>query len=271
MVTSLTVVVADGTATETTQLRTPAGKDHVPLPEAVAKLAQGASESQTSRDVLLARVVATEDGVLVPEQAAAYASLVQQNGSTPPPPLQHGRAMPTDDSGTQPSPTQALALPSQINASPPSVSPDGRPIGIQGLKTNVPRTERAAQQHNARDAETFENKKAAASPIESSKLTADDLRFANVTEYVLNRVTDFCSDHAVLRNGTWQTQIPMDPKIMPDCVLHMTLSGSELTLRFETSDAISQALISKHGGILRNRLAALLAERGASREIVITS
>lgn len=270
MVTSLTVAAADGTATETTQLRTLTGKDHLLQPDAVAKLALGVSESQKSRDTLLAREIAGEAGVPVPEQAGAYATLAQPGG-VPPPPSQHGGAMPRNESGTQPSATGALALPSQTNASPPSVSADGCPIGIQGLKTNVPRTERAAQQHNARDAETFENKKAAASPIESSKLTADDLRFANVTEYVLNRVTDFCSDRAVLRNGTWQTQIPMDPKIMPDCVLHLTLSGYELTLRFETSDAVSQALISKHGGILRNRLAALLAERGASREIVITS
>lgn len=111
----------------------------------------------------------------------------------------------------------------------------------------------------------------APTPIVRRELTGDEVRFAKVAEYVLNRARDFCTNDAVLKSGTWQTQFAIDPKIMPDCVLRLSLSGSELTLRFDSADVTSRALISKYAGILKARLAALMTERGTSRDIEIVS
>ena len=111
----------------------------------------------------------------------------------------------------------------------------------------------------------------APTPIVRRELTGDEVRFAKVAEYVLNRARDFCTNDAVLKSGTWQTQFAIDPEIMPDCILRLSLSGSELTLRFDSADVTSRALISKYAGILKARLAALMTERGTSRDIEIVS
>lgn len=111
----------------------------------------------------------------------------------------------------------------------------------------------------------------APAPVERPKLTSDEVHFAKVAEYVLNHARDFCTNDAVLKSGTWQTQFSVDPEIMPDCVLHLSLSGSGLVLRFDTRDDTSSRLISKHAGTLKKRLATLMTERGISPGIEIVS
>jgi type III secretion control protein HpaP len=102
-----------------------------------------------------------------------------------------------------------------------------------------------------------------------SGLTNEDVRFAHVAEYLLNRAADFCGDRAVQTRGNWQMQIQIDPAILPGCSLQLSLSPFELMLRFDTTDVTSKTLISRHTPILKQRLAALLTERGTPREVEI--
>lgn len=109
------------------------------------------------------------------------------------------------------------------------------------------------------------------SPTAPRKLTDQEVAFSHVAEYLLGRVTEFCSNRSVLANGSWQLQIHVDPNILPGCMLQIWLSGFSLMLRFETEDATSKALISRHSGVLKDRLSALLREHGTPREIEIIS
>ncbi|MGN6669897.1 MAG: type III secretion system protein SctP [Trinickia sp.] len=111
----------------------------------------------------------------------------------------------------------------------------------------------------------------AALPAQQRKLTDEEVRFAKVADYLLERVTDFCSARTVVANGNWDLQIQIDPTIMPNCLLRLSLSDFRLALRFETQDATSKALISKHSGTLEARLAELLKGRGMARPITIDS
>lgn len=55
----------------------------------------------------------------------------------------------------------------------------------------------------------------------------------------------------------WSITVPLDPGVLPDCELRLTLSPGAMTLRFRTGSAESAALVSQHRDTLRARLAAL--------------
>lgn len=145
---------------------------------------------------------------------------------------------------------------------------------VQAARASVGRKRHEDGAHAAEDdsaEQADERHRREVAPVGQRKLTPAEVRFARVTEYLLNQVSDFCSDRTVLENGNWQMQMQLDPDIMPGSSLHLSLSGFELMLRFDTSDPVSKALISKHAGTLKQRLTTLLEERGTPREIEIVS
>jgi hypothetical protein len=174
-----------------------------------------------------------------------------------------------------PAPAPAPAPASQERSAPPSatfgpVAPPPRKyanqtsLATRRLRQVVGHLDDGGSPHRDAPAQ-------APAAVQRPTLTQDEVRFAKVAEFVLNRARDFCTNDAVLKSGTWQTQFTIDPEIMPECVLHLSLSGSALALRFDTMDGTSRALISKYAGILKDRLAALMTERGTSPEIEIVS
>lgn len=88
-------------------------------------------------------------------------------------------------------------------------------------------------------------------------------------DYLANRVVDFCSDAAVLAQGHWTMRLTLDPTILPDCTLSLTLSYFDLTLRFDTGDATSRQLVLHHADILERRLETLLTQHDAPRAVEI--
>lgn len=90
-----------------------------------------------------------------------------------------------------------------------------------------------------------------------------------LVDYLGARVADFCSDPAVLAQGHWTMRLPLDPAILPDCTLSLTLSYFDLTLRFDTQDASSKQIVLHHGDVLKHRLEALLMRHDAPRTVEI--
>ncbi|HTH72794.1 MAG TPA: type III secretion system protein SctP [Trinickia sp.] len=90
-----------------------------------------------------------------------------------------------------------------------------------------------------------------------------------LADYLASRVADFCTDPAVLAQGHWTMRLTLDPAILPDCALSLTLSYFDLTLRFDTNDASSRQLVLHHADVLRRRLESLLARHDAPRTVEI--
>jgi len=88
-------------------------------------------------------------------------------------------------------------------------------------------------------------------------------------DYLTARVIDFCTDPAVLAQGYWTMRLRLDPAILPDCTLALTLSYFDLTLRFEARDATARQLVLHHADVLKQRLEALLAQHDAPRTVEI--
>ncbi|KVK75942.1 hypothetical protein WS90_25185 [Burkholderia cepacia] len=77
-------------------------------------------------------------------------------------------------------------------------------------------------------------------------------------ERIAARVAEFCNAKAVRQNGTWSARLRLDPNLLPDALLSMTLSLACLSLRFETANAQSRQLICAHQATLRTTLEAAL-------------
>lgn len=90
-----------------------------------------------------------------------------------------------------------------------------------------------------------------------------------LADYLASRVADFCTDPAVLAQGHWTMRLTLDPAILPDCALSLTLSYFDLTLRFDTNDASSRQLVLHHADVLKRRLENLLAQHDAPRAVEI--
>lgn len=90
-----------------------------------------------------------------------------------------------------------------------------------------------------------------------------------LADYLASRVADFCTDPAVLAQGHWTMRLTLDPTILPDCALSLTLSYFDLTLRFETNHASSRQLVLHHADMLKRRLESLIAQHDAPRTVDI--
>jgi len=90
-----------------------------------------------------------------------------------------------------------------------------------------------------------------------------------LVDYLAARVADFCSDPAVLAQGYWSMNLTLDPSILPECKLSLTLSHFDLVLRFDTGHASSKQIVLHHGDVLKCRLEALLLRHDAPRTVQI--
>jgi hypothetical protein len=154
-------------------------------------------------------------------------------------PRQHEEDMPDD--GDPEDDAQESALPQEasvLHASTPQQTPAGMPD----------RRGNAVAAANARTR-----------PMPSDSLV----------DFIVRRVADFCSTPTVLSSGTWRISIPLDPSLVPGCTLLLTLSHFDLTLRFDTSDDSTRALLLQRSKALRASLVEVLDSRQASRSVEI--
>lgn len=93
--------------------------------------------------------------------------------------------------------------------------------------------------------------------------------FDGWVRFLVERAADFCCDRAVGAQGQWAIRLALDPAILPECTLHLSLSHFTLALRFETQANPSRQLVLHHEETLKAQLAATLAQRGEPRDIEI--
>jgi type III secretion control protein HpaP len=93
--------------------------------------------------------------------------------------------------------------------------------------------------------------------------------FLELATSLANEVAAFCADPAVGRAGNWNAQIPLDPSILPDTTLYLSLSPFQLSLRFDTSSIETKSLLLHHSTMLEREIDSLLTAWSAPREIEI--
>ncbi|MGG1948358.1 type III secretion system protein SctP [Trinickia sp. NRRL B-1857] len=128
----------------------------------------------------------------------------------------------------------------------------------QGRKAPPAQTESLTQQLQRHDAPYLE------------ALSREQHTVFLLVDYLAARVADFCSDPAVLAQGHWSMSLTLDPSILPECKLSLTLSHFDLVLRFDTGHASSKQIVLHHGDVLKCRLEALLLRHDAPRTVQIT-
>ncbi|CAB3725567.1 type III secretion system protein SctP [Paraburkholderia rhynchosiae] len=79
-----------------------------------------------------------------------------------------------------------------------------------------------------------------------------------LTQHLAEHVAGFCTSPAVKRTGQWEIAVELDPSILPRTELHLSLSGSALTLRFDSRDPRGRQLICDNSNELKTRLEARL-------------
>jgi type III secretion control protein HpaP len=94
-------------------------------------------------------------------------------------------------------------------------------------------------------------------------------QFIDLTARVAREVAAFCANPAVTRSGNWEVQMNLDPRILPDTTLYVTLSPRSLQLRFDAQDTSSRQLLLQHHRMLDRELTTLLEAWGEPREVDI--
>jgi type III secretion control protein HpaP len=95
-------------------------------------------------------------------------------------------------------------------------------------------------------------------------------QFIDLTARVAREVAAFCANRAITQSGNWEVRMPLDPRILPETTLYLTLSPRCLQLRFDTQDASSRQLLLQHGRMLDRELSALLDAWGEPREVDVS-
>lgn len=93
--------------------------------------------------------------------------------------------------------------------------------------------------------------------------------FIELTARIAREIAAFCANRAISRAGFWEVCLPLDPKVLPETTLYLTLSHECLQLRFDVQDASSRQLLLQHGRMLGRELTALLEAWGEPREVDI--
>jgi type III secretion control protein HpaP len=100
-------------------------------------------------------------------------------------------------------------------------------------------------------------------------LAQQHARIAGLTQFLVARVADFCSDEAIVEHGNWTIRIRLDPALLPECTLELNLSRFDLMLRFDADQESTRKLICRHADLLRHQLIVLLQQMETPREVCI--
>jgi len=95
-------------------------------------------------------------------------------------------------------------------------------------------------------------------------------RFFELAMSLATEVAAFCSDQAIDDAGNWEAKIPLDPHVLADTTLYMSVSRFRLSLRFDTACTETRQLLLCHSGILERELDSLLTAWGTPRDIELT-
>ncbi|MCG1042853.1 type III secretion system protein SctP [Mycetohabitans sp. B8] len=102
------------------------------------------------------------------------------------------------------------------------------------------------------------------------KILLEQGSMLDMARRLAQEIAAFCTDSAINDTGTWEASLPLDPALLPDTTLNLTLSYSTLSLRFDTTDNKARELILSYASMLEHELDTLLRAWGAPRDIELT-
>ncbi|WP_175865840.1 type III secretion system protein SctP [Burkholderia cepacia] len=94
-------------------------------------------------------------------------------------------------------------------------------------------------------------------------------RFIELIAHIAREIAEFCSNRTITRSGSWDICLPLDPAVLPDTTLYLSLSPLCLQLRFDAQDSSSRQLLWQHSRLLDRELTGLLDAWGEPRQIEI--
>lgn len=92
----------------------------------------------------------------------------------------------------------------------------------------------------------------------------------HVLEVLTREIGAFCSDRAIVASGQWEANLTLDPRLLPNTILTLTLSRFSLLLRFDARDCTARDLLLAQSRVLQRELANTLRAWGEDREIELT-
>jgi Type III secretion protein (HpaP) len=106
-----------------------------------------------------------------------------------------------------------------------------------------------------------------AAAAQAMPVDAADRPVVDAAQYVAQAVSRFCNDPAVGQSDGWQISLALDPDVLRDTKLDVSLSRQWLVLRFSIGDEHTKSVVSGHQVLLEKLLGEAVVPR---REISIS-
>lgn len=94
--------------------------------------------------------------------------------------------------------------------------------------------------------------------------------FIELAASIAREVARLSADRFVAESGNWDVTMQLDPNLLADTVLNLTLSPAVLSLRFDVQDAQAKQLLLLHSGMLERELKTLLDSWSEPRSLTLT-
>ncbi|MDP9650489.1 type III secretion system protein SctP [Paraburkholderia caledonica] len=130
--------------------------------------------------------------------------------------------------------------------------------------------ERDADQHRAPDRTTVAGRVGAGSAPVIEAVYMQQQGFIELAASIAREVARLSANRFVAESGSWELTMRLDPNLLADTVLNLTLSLAGLSLRFDVQDAQAKQLLLLHSGMLERQLKALLDSWSEPRSLTLT-
>ncbi|WP_414440806.1 type III secretion system protein SctP [Burkholderia sp. 22PA0106] len=95
-------------------------------------------------------------------------------------------------------------------------------------------------------------------------------QYLQVLGVLTREIAAFCGDPAIANAGNWEAHMTLDPALLPQTRLSLSLSRFSLLLRFDAQDPTARDLLLTHSTMLQRELAETMRAWGEVRDIELT-
>lgn len=130
--------------------------------------------------------------------------------------------------------------------------------------------ERDADQNRSSDEATLAGRVGAGSAPVIEAVYMQQQGFIDLAASIARAVARLSADRFVTGSGNWDLTMRLDPNLLADTVLNLTLSPAALSLRFDVQDTHAKQLLLLHSGMLERELETLLDSWSEPRSLTLT-
>src|SRR4051794_39944991 len=130
--------------------------------------------------------------------------------------------------------------------------------------------ERDADQNRASARTTLAGRVGAGSAPVIEAVYMQQQGFIELAASIAREVARLSTSRFVAESGSWDLTMRLDPNLLADTVLDLTLSPAALSLRFDVQDTQAKQLLLLHSGMLERQLKALLDSWSEPRSLTLT-